>query len=95
VKKVGDRRSPLWVILDQTSRPCLSLDVRFPAKTTEASLCSEMTRWAFPDSCSAANLRLFNHLVGELLQVQGYLKAKRLGGREVDNQIEFLRPLYR
>ena len=25
---------------------------------------------------------------------KGYLEAKRLGGREVDNQIELLRPLY-
>ena len=36
-----------------------------------------------------------DHLVGELLQLQGYLNAKRLGGREVDNQIELLWPLYR
>ena len=28
----------LRVFLDQTSRPCLPLDVRFPPKTTEASL---------------------------------------------------------
>ena len=37
----------------------------------------------------------FDHLVGKLLQLQGYLKAKRLSGREVDNQIELLWPLYR
>jgi hypothetical protein len=39
--------------------------------------------------------RLFDHLVGELLQLQGHLKAERFGCREVDNQIEFSWLLYR
>ena len=39
--------------------------------------------------------RLFDHLVGELLQPQGHLKAERFGCREVDNQIEFSWLLYR
>jgi len=38
--------------------------------------------------------RLFDHLVGYLLQLQGHLKAERLGRREVDNQIEFSWLLY-
>ena len=42
-----------------------------------------------------SNKRLFDHLVGELLQLQGHLKTERFGCREVDNQIEFSWLLYR
>src|SRR5262245_33071736 len=38
---------------------------------------------------------LFNHLVGELLQIERHLEAKHLGGREVDDEIELRGPLDR
>ena len=36
--------------------------------------------------CSKSSL--FNHLVGQLLQMQGHIKAERLRGLEVDHQLE-------
>ena len=38
---------------------------------------------------------LFNHLVGELLQIERHLEAKHLGGREIDDEIELRGPLDR
>jgi hypothetical protein len=32
--------------------------------------------------------RLFDYLVGQLLKMQGHVKAKRLGGLQVDDQLE-------
>jgi len=32
---------------------------------------------------------LFNHLIGQLLQMQGHIEAERLRGREVNHQLEF------
>ena len=67
----------------------------YPRKRTSAERIEMSVKGHFRTHAAQQNLRLFNHLVGELLQVQGYLKAERLGGREVDNQIVLLRPLYR
>jgi hypothetical protein len=39
--------------------------------------------------------RLFNHLVGELLQLQRHFDAERLGGLEVEGEDELDGPLYR
>ena len=51
--------------------------------------------WAISGLMHRSKKRLFDHLVGELLQLQGHLKAERFGCREVDNQIEFSWLLYR
>ena len=37
----------------------------------------------------------FDHLVGELLQIERHLEAKHLGGREIDDEIELRGPLDR
>ena len=37
----------------------------------------------------------FDHLVGELLEIQGHIEAQRLSGLEVDDELEFRRLLYR
>ena len=48
-----------------------------------------------PDSCSAINRankwpdNLLDHLVGELLEMQGHVEAERLGGLQIDRQLEF------
>jgi hypothetical protein len=39
------------------------------------------------DSCS------FDHLVGELLEMQRHVEAERLGGLEIDHQLELDRGL--
>src|ERR1019366_6415027 len=39
--------------------------------------------------------RSFDHLIGELLKMQGHVEAKRLGGLEVDDQLVFGRRLHR
>ncbi len=39
----------------------------------------------------AANYALFNHLIGPSQQHWGHSKAERLGGFEIDDQIEFRR----
>ena len=42
------------------------------------------------DICSAAKTHLlFDHLVRELLDRQRHLKAKRLGGLQIDDKFEF------
>lgn len=51
--------------------------------------------WAISGLMHRSKKRLFDHLVGQLLQLQGQIKVERLGCREVDNQIEFSWLLYR
>jgi len=45
IKQRGTQVPP-WVIRDFASQPRLPFNVRFPAKATDALLCSEMTRRA-------------------------------------------------
>ena len=40
------------------------------------------------DSCSAANLRLFDHLVGSGEHGRRELEAERFGGLQIDDQLE-------
>src|SRR6266487_1814096 len=40
-----------------------------------------------PDSCTAANTPLFDHLVGAAEQRQRHCDAERLGGLEVEDQL--------
>jgi hypothetical protein len=39
---------------------------------------------SIPDSCTAANRRSLDYLVGALLEEQGYVNPKRLCGFKVD-----------
>jgi hypothetical protein len=47
------------------------------------------------DSCAATNSLLFDHLVGTREQRNWRVEAKRLGGVEVDHELEFGRILHR
>jgi hypothetical protein len=72
-----------------------NFDFRF---TPESGLNSDIApclKSAIPGLMHRSKQQLFDHVVGELLQLQGQLKVERLGCREVDNQIEFSWLLYR
>ena len=47
------------------------------------------------DTCAAAKRLLFDHLVGELLQVQRHVQAERFRCFEIDDQLVFRRRLHR
>jgi hypothetical protein len=46
-----------------------------------------------PDPCTAANSILFDHLVGEGPQLQRDIDVERLGGLQVDDELELGRQL--
>ena len=48
-----------------------------------------------PTKCIAANSILFDHFVGDLLEVHGYVEAQRFGSLEVDNKLILCRRLHR
>ena len=66
-----------------------------PAPTTPThSTCAN------PDSCSTANAvfgcnALFDHLVGDLPEMQRDIETERLGGLEIDEKLELSRLLHR
>jgi hypothetical protein len=94
VSKIA-RRCRIWVIRDERRRSCLPYDVRFAPKATEFAWRRNVSRWAIRGLMHRSKKRLFDHIIGQLLQLQGQLKAERFGCREVDNQIEFSWLLYR
>jgi hypothetical protein len=93
--RYGLVRGLLRVIRDWVE-PATKLDhVRYAPKADKSPHRGETSRWAISGLMNRSKKRLFDHLVGQLLQLQGQLKAERLGCREVDNQIEFSWLLYR
>ena len=97
---VGDRctagfRSdlcPLWVIHDRCGRSHESISVRFCPKADKGT-----EGWLSPLSAYAAQQGTvsLDHFVGALLEKPRNVKAKRLGGLEIEHQFELRRLLHR
>jgi hypothetical protein len=47
--------------------------------------CSDSTKSAKPDPCTAAKSHLFNHLVGERKQLRRDFEPERLGGLKINH----------
>ena len=80
----------LFINCSDTEGPLI--DVRF---TLNADMIEHLRDVRFvpkADSCSAANLRLFDHLVGSGEHGRRELEAERFGGLQIDDQLELGRP---
>src|SRR5262249_6293716 len=60
-----------------------------PLKADVQSLIRDVRFVPIADSCTAAILSLFDHLVGSHLHDQRHGKTEPLGGLEVDHELEF------
>jgi hypothetical protein len=81
--KYWAHKSLFRVICDRTGRSCLSVDVRFPPKATEALLSSEMSLRAITGLMHRSK-GLFDDLVGQREQLIRNFQVKRLGGLHVE-----------
>jgi hypothetical protein len=69
--------------------PRRSCHVRFAPIATEIRRRSESTRSAISDRMHCSKTALsFDHVVGELLEMQRYVKTERLRSVEIDHQLE-------
>jgi hypothetical protein len=57
----------------------------FPPKADMCGATSHVRFVPKADSCTAAKRSLFDHLVGDLLEMHGHVEAQRLGGLEIDD----------
>jgi hypothetical protein len=66
-----------------------------PPKADMCSATRDVRFVPIADSCSAAKRWLFDHLVGDLLEMHRHIEAQRLGGLEVDGKLILRRRLHR
>jgi hypothetical protein len=60
-----------------------------PPKADMFSAVADVRYGPIADSCGATKKSLFDHLVGDLLEMYRYIETQRLGSLHIDYQLEF------